>query len=220
MFTPQQIEQVSFRETPFNGYNKHDVDQFLEPLTDDYIALYKENALLKSKMRVLVAKLEEYRQSEASLKDAVVNAQKTCDSMVQEAETKCAKMLSEANLAAAENAKNAAAIIAAEEARVEEARRMAASRIEDMEKQFRACIDALEYIKQANRPTESERVAYDQDAGKTSTDAVADEISRNLEDMMGTAEEPVRKAEPKHPNADSTRKIDGRKFGPGYDPTR
>ena len=70
MFTPQQIEQVSFRETPFNGYNKHDVDQFLEPLTDDYIALYKENALLKSKMRVLVAKLEEYRQSEASLKDA------------------------------------------------------------------------------------------------------------------------------------------------------
>ena len=52
MFTPQQIEQVFFRETPFNGYNKHDVDQFLEPLTDDYIALYKENALLKSKMRV------------------------------------------------------------------------------------------------------------------------------------------------------------------------
>lgn len=220
MFTPQQIEQVSFRETPFNGYNKHDVDQFLEPLTDDYIALYKENALLKSKMRVLVAKLEEYRQSEASLKDAVVNAQKTCDAMVQEAENKCAQMLSEANVAVTENAKNAAAIIAAEDARVEEARRMAAARIEDMEKQFRACIDALAYIKQANRPAEPERVAYDQDAGKNSTDAVADEISRNLEDMMGTAEEPVRKAEPKHPNADSTRKIDHRKFGPGYDPTR
>ena len=105
MFTPQQIEQVSFRETPFNGYNKHDVDQFLEPLTDDYIALYKENALLKSKMRVLVAKLEEYRQSEASLKDAVVDAQKTCDAMVQEAENKCAQMLSEANVAVTENAK-------------------------------------------------------------------------------------------------------------------
>ena len=89
MITPQQIEQVSFRDTTFNGYNKHDVDEFLEPLVDDYIALYKENALLKSKMRVLVAKLEEYRQSEASLKDAVVNAQKTCDLMVKEAEGKC-----------------------------------------------------------------------------------------------------------------------------------
>lgn len=220
MFTPQQIEQVSFRETPFNGYNKHDVDQFLEPLADDYIALYKENALLKSKMRVLVAKLEEYRQSEASLKEAVVNAQATCDTMVKEAETKCAQMLSEANQAAAENAKNAAAIIATEEARVEEARRAAAARIEEMEKQFRACIDALEYIKHANRPAEPERTAYDQDAGKSATDAVADEISRNLENMMGAAEEPVKKAEPKHPNADSTRKIDQSKFGPGYDPTR
>ena len=220
MFTPQQIEQISFRETPFNGYNKHDVDKFLEPLTDDYIELYKENALLKSKMRVLVAKLEEYRQSEASLKDAVAEAQKTCDTMIKETESKCAQMLSEANQAAAENAKNAAAIIAAENARVEEAKRDAAARIDEMEKQFRACIDALEYIKHANRPKEPERVAFDQDADKNGTDAVADEISRNLESMMGTTDEPVRKAEPKHPHADSTRKIDGRKFGPGYDPTK
>ena len=218
MFTPQQIEQVSFRETPFNGYNKHDVDQFLEPLTDDYIALYKENALLKSKMRVLVAKLEEYRQSEASLKDAVVNAQKTCDAMVQEAENKCAQMLSEANVAVTENAKNAAAIIAAEDARVEEARRMAAARIEDMEKQFRACIDALAYIKQANRPAEPERVAYDQDAGKHSTDAVADEISRNLENMMGDAGESNAKADAKHPESDT--KFVDLKFGRNYKPHR
>ena len=48
------------------------VDEFLEPLTEDYITLYKENALLKSKMRVLVSKLEEYRQNEASMKDAIL----------------------------------------------------------------------------------------------------------------------------------------------------
>ena len=218
MFTPQQIEQISFRETPFNGYNKHDVDKVLEPLADDYIALYKENAVLKSKMRVLVAKLEEYRQSEASLKDAVAEAQKTCDAMVKETETKCAQMLSDASRAAAENAKNSAAIIAAEEARVAEAKRDAAARIDEMEKQFRACIEALEYIRTANRLESVE--APETSETPTNTDAVADEISRSLEDMMGTAEEPVRKAAPKHPNSDSTRKIDGRKFGPGYDPTK
>ena len=86
MFTPQQIEQISFNRATFGGYDMHSVDELLEPLTEDYITLYKENALLKSKMKVLVGKLEEYRNNENSMKDAIVNAQKTCDNMVKEAE--------------------------------------------------------------------------------------------------------------------------------------
>ena len=74
MFTPQQIEQISFGRQTFGGYDMQSVDAFLEPLTEDYVTLYKENALLKSKMRVLVGKLEEYRKNEASMKDAIVNA--------------------------------------------------------------------------------------------------------------------------------------------------
>ena len=93
MFTPQQIEQIAFSRATFGGYDMQSVDEFLEPLTEDYIALYKENALLKSKMKVLVGKLEEYRNNEASMKDAIVNAQKTCDLMVKEAEAKCTQML-------------------------------------------------------------------------------------------------------------------------------
>ena len=103
MFTPQQIEQISFSRATFGGYDMQAVDEFLEPLTEDYITLYKENALLKSKMKVLVGKLEEYRSNEASMKDAIVNAQMTCDKMVKEAEAKCTQMLSEANATAAEN---------------------------------------------------------------------------------------------------------------------
>ena len=133
MFTPQQIEQISFSRATFGGYDMQSVDEFLEPLTEDYVTLYKENALLKSKMRILVTKLEEYRQNEASMKDAIVNAQKTCDKMVKEAEVKCTQMLNEANLTAAENTKNADALIAAENARVEEARQAAAAKIEEIE---------------------------------------------------------------------------------------
>ena len=213
MYTPQQIEQISFKKVPFNGYDTVSVDSVLEPLTEDYITLYKENALLKSKMRVLVAKLEEYRQNEASLKDAVVNAQKTCDMMVKEAEGKCAQMLTEANQAAAENAKRTAALIAQEEARVEEAKRDAAARIEEMEKQFRACIDALEFIKNANRPKEP----VQSESGST-TEAVADEISRNLENMMGDAGESNAKADAKHPESDT--KFVDLKFGRNYKPHR
>lgn len=218
MFTPQQIEQISFEKATFGGYKMEDVDAFLEPLTDDYITLYKENALLKSKMKVLVGKLEEYRNNEASMKDAIVNAQKTCDMMVKEAEAKCTQMLNDANVTAAENAKNNDALIAAEEARVEEAKRVARNKIEELQNQIRSCINALERIKENNRPAESGAFDYDRSEGKSkSTDAVADEISANLQAMMGTADEPAPKAEPRHPiNETTTSKFANLQFGRNY----
>ena len=218
MFTPQQIEQISFEKATFGGYKMEDVDAFLAPLTDDYITLYKENALLKSKMKVLVGKLEEYRNNEASMKDAIVNAQKTCDKMVKEAEAKCTQMLNDANVTAAENAKNNDALIAAEEARVEEAKRVARNKIEELQNQIRSCINALERIKENNRPAESGAFDYDRSEGKSkSTDAVADEISANLQAMMGTADEPAPKAEPRHPiNETTTSKFANLQFGRNY----
>ena len=223
MFTPQQIEQICFTKQTFGGYNMDQVDEFLEPLTEDYVTLYKENALLKSKMRVLVGKLEEYRKNEAAMKDAIVNAQRTCDMMVREAEAKCAQMLSDANATAAQNAANADALAAAEEARVEEARRTAVSKIEEIEDQMRACLQALDRIKTANRPMAAAvKSAYDFDSEDlSSADAVADEISQSLEALVGTADEPAPKAEPKHPVNDTTTSRFANlnlQFGRNYDP--
>ncbi len=226
MFTPQQIDQISFGRAAFGGYDIQAVDEFLEPLTEDYVTLYKENALLKSKMKVLVSKLEEYRKNEASMKDAIVNAQKTCDMMVKEAEAKCTQMLNDANAAAAENAKNADVLIAAENARVEEAKKVAAAKITELQEQIRTCIQALDRIKEANRPTVQNSGAFDFDRieGDTkqdaATDAVADEISANLQNLVGTADETAPKAEPKHPTTDTTTsKFANLQFGRNYDPT-
>ena len=214
MFTPQQIDQISFNTQTFNGYKIEDVDAFLEPLTEDYVTLYKENALLKSKMRVLVGKLEEYRKNEASMKDAVINAQKTCDKMVREAEAKCAKMLSEANNTATANAQNTGALLAAEQARVQEARQLAAAKIAEIQEQMRSCIQALDRIKQANQP-EAER-----EAPKASAEDVADEISQNIEAIVGTTVDTAPKAEPRHPSNDTTTaKFANLQFGRNYDPT-
>ena len=219
MFTPQQIEQISFSRATFGGYDMQAVDEFLEPLTEDYITLYKENALLKSKMKVLVGKLEEYRNNEASMKDAIVNAQKTCDMMVKEAEAKCTQMLNDANATAAENARNSDALIAAEEARVEEAKRVAHNKIEELQNQIRSCINALERIKENNRPAESGAFDYDRSEGiAKATDSVADEISANLQALVGTADEPAPKAEPRHPiNETTTSKFANLQFGRNYD---
>lgn len=68
MFTPQEVQERTFVKAIFGGYDMESVDEFLEPLVDDYITLYKENSVLKSKMKVLVDKLEEYRNQEESMK--------------------------------------------------------------------------------------------------------------------------------------------------------
>ncbi len=215
MFTPQQIDQISFSKTTFGGYNMQQVDEFLEPLTEDYVTLYKENALLKSKMRVLVGKLEEYRKNEASMKDAVINAQKTCDKMVAEAEAKCAKMLQGASSLAATNVQTSETQVAAENARLEEARKVATAKINELQDQLRSCIQALDRIKENNAP------AVPVAAPAENTD-VADEIAQNIEAMIGTTVDTSPKAAPKHPTAnDSTTSKFATlnlQFGRNYDP--
>ena len=212
MFTPQQIEQISFGKATFGGYNMDDVDEFLEPLCEDYVTLYKENALLKSKMRVLVGKLEEYRKNEAAMKEAVAEAKKTCDKMVHDAEVKCEQMLKSAPAAATGNAD---ALVAAENDRVEEARKVAASRIDEIQEQMRSCIQALDRIKLANQPKAEPAPA--EEVTTTDADAVADEISKNLESIVGTTEDVVPKAAPMHPVEDTTSKFANLQFGRNYD---
>ncbi len=212
MFTPQQIDQIAFSKAKFGGYNMQQVDEFLEPLTEDYVTLYKENALLKSKMRVLVGKLEEYRKNEASMKEAVTNAQKACDKMVAEAEAKCAKMLQGASEVATANTQSSEAQIAAENARVEEARKAAASKITELQEQLRSCIQALDRIKENHAPA-APAVSKESD--------VADEISQNIESMVGTTVDTAPKAAPKHPINDSTTSKFATlnlQFGRNYDP--
>ena len=225
MFTPQQIEQISFGKQTFGGYDIDAVDALLEPLTEDYVTLYKENALLKSKMRVLVAKLEEYRKNEASMKDAIVNAQKTCDLMIKEAEAKCTQMLSQASENAMESTKNADALIEEERQRVEEAKKAAAAKIQEIQDHMNACVQALERIKTANRPA-APKAVVSEPAAQTAApavdpaDAVADEIASSLEALVGTTDEVAPTPEAKHPvSTTSTRFRDLEKqFGKNYNP--
>ena len=159
MITPQQIDQISFSQAR-HGYDMEQVDKILEPLTEDYVALYKENALLKSKMRVLVGKLEEYRKNEAAAKDAVESAKRSAENVIREAEAKAAQMMRQAQAAAAAvpaapaapaaKAPSADAFVAVENARVAEARKTAAARITEIQTQMQQCIQALDRIKNAN----------------------------------------------------------------------
>lgn len=95
MLTPQEISGKEFVKAVFGGYDMSAVDDFLETLTADYTALYKENAILKSKIKVLVEKVEEYRTTDDAMRMALLTAQKLGDEITAEAKKKAEEMLSQ-----------------------------------------------------------------------------------------------------------------------------
>lgn len=102
MLTPQEVSTRAFSKAVMGGYNMAMVDEFLDELTDDYTALYKENAALKAKLKVLVEKVEDYRATEDSMRATLLTAQKMADSIVREAEAKKEQLVSQAERDAAE----------------------------------------------------------------------------------------------------------------------
>ena len=96
MLTPQEVSGRSFTKAVMGGYNMTMVDEFLDELTDDYTTLYKENASLKAKLKVLVEKVEEYRATEDSMRATLLTAQRMADSIVKEAEAKRDEILGQA----------------------------------------------------------------------------------------------------------------------------
>ena len=96
MLTPQEVSERAFQKASFGGYNMGQVDEFLDILTGDYSALFNENAVLKSKMKVLVDKVEEYRSTEEAMRKALMAAQRMADDLVKEAESKKAEILAQA----------------------------------------------------------------------------------------------------------------------------
>ena len=102
MLTPQEVSSRAFTKSALGGYNMAMVDEFLDELTDDYTALYKENAALKAKLKVLVEKVEEYRATEDAMRATLLTAQKMADTIVHEAETKRDQLLQQAEAGARE----------------------------------------------------------------------------------------------------------------------
>ena len=96
MITAQDIREKTFEKAKFGGYDMATVDDFLEELANDIAAAQKENALLKSKMKVLVDKVEEYRANEEAVNLAVLSAQKLAVQIENDARQRANTMLADA----------------------------------------------------------------------------------------------------------------------------
>ncbi len=88
MLTPQEVSNSVFEKAVFGGYDIASVDKLMAQLTQDYTSLYRENGILKTKMKVLVDKVEEYRSTEDAMHMALLQAERTAKDIVAAAEAK------------------------------------------------------------------------------------------------------------------------------------
>lgn len=130
MITAQDIREKGFERARVGGYDMASVDDFLEELADDVAATQKENAVLKSKMKVLVDKIEEYRSNEEALNAAILSAQKLAVQIESEARQRAADTIAEAEEKAQETLGSISARADAEEKRLADAKAAAAKFIE------------------------------------------------------------------------------------------
>ena len=127
MLTPQEVSSRSFSKATLGGYNLAQVDEFLDALTEDYTALYNENAILKNKLKVLSETVEEYRATDNAMRKALLAAQKVADSMVEDAKKKQAELVGEAEEAARKRKDELRKSIDAEEYRLRRAQESTAA---------------------------------------------------------------------------------------------
>ena len=156
MFTPQEVSEKTFPKSPSfsSGYDLAAVDEFLDTLTEDYTALYKENAALKTKLKILAEKVEEYRATEDTMRSMLLAAQKMAASMTEEAKEKGEKTLADARQESERlltDARNAADELNRDLARKTEAARQKLSAAETAMKDYIAkslamCLNQVDYL--------------------------------------------------------------------------
>ena len=182
MLTPQEVSERAFAKASFGGYNMAMVDEFLDVLTVDYSALYNENAVLKSKLKVLVDKVEEYRATEEAMRKALMTAQRMADDLVREAEQKKETMLQDAQLEVAAKVAGLRKEINDEEFRLAAAKKATAeyvAKVQFLHKQAQDYLEQLSEISPASQPV-------------SHVDEAVQEIDDNVQRLLAAAQADVR----------------------------
>jgi len=151
MLTPQEIADKGFGKALINGYDAGEVDDFLESISNDYNALYKENAILKGKLKVLVEKVEEYRSTEDAMRMALLTAQRMGEEITVEAKKTKEEMLQNTEIEIKAKLTDIAQRVAEEETRLALAAKETAKFIELSQAIMRKHSEFLSKIEIARR---------------------------------------------------------------------
>jgi len=93
--TPLDIRKNKFNRRWF-GYNREEVDSFMEIIASEIEILQRENSQLKEKGLDLQTKIKEYQGLESTLKETLLISQKTSEEVKEQARQQARLTLSQA----------------------------------------------------------------------------------------------------------------------------
>ena len=99
MMTPLEIQNKTVKKSAF-GYDKAEVDEFMQQLYNEYDRVYMDNIALKDKIGVLSDAVKQYKAMEETLQNTLLLAQKTGDEIKKNADEKSGNIIREAELKA------------------------------------------------------------------------------------------------------------------------
>ncbi len=179
MITAQDIREKTFTTARRDGYDMDTVDAFLDELADATEASQKENAVLKSKMKVLVDKIEEYRANEEAAQRALLSAQKLAIQIESDARARAAGIIAEAEKQAQAKIGSIAQATKDEEARLAAAKAATARYVESAKAAFSRQLESLENVSRGYLPEEpAAEEAPAQPAVEETVRSIEDSVSR------------------------------------------
>jgi len=119
MITPMEIQTKKFEKAVMGGYNKQDVDDYMEYILEDYEALYKQSLSADKEIKALREQLEAYKSMEETMKNSILvaqqaaerleaNAKEKADIIIKDAETKAKEITENANKSIEQSVKDLA----------------------------------------------------------------------------------------------------------------
>jgi len=99
--TPLDIQQMVFK-TSFRGYDKEEVNRFLEELAQTIESLNRDQAVQREKIVFLEQQLAELKRTEATLSSTLLSAQSLAEDVKRNAQREADLVIKEAELKASE----------------------------------------------------------------------------------------------------------------------
>lgn len=210
MMTPQEVASHAFAKAALGGYNMAMVDDFLDALTEDYTALYNDNAILKNKLKVLSDTVEEYRATDNAMRKTLLAAQRMADSIVAEAEEKKSALVKDAEGVAETRIQELREQVRAEEYRLKTAQEATAAyvaKLRALQAKQDAMLDELDQVVPPELKEEDDPAADIQ--------ASLSALGRTEPEPEPVQPAPAPQAEPE--DLDATRRFEDLQFGQDYE---
>ena len=94
--TPEVIEHKDFK-TSLRGYDKKEVDIFLDEIIEEFEDVLQKNQKLKEEKEILLNQLAHYKKKENELNETLIKAQESADKLVERAKADYEAKMKKAN---------------------------------------------------------------------------------------------------------------------------